>query len=135
MRHLGGDGFEAYSAGSHPAGFVHPIAVECLAHMNVPLGQPRSKSWDEFKEMPMDAVLTLCDSAAAESCPVWPGTPLGAHWSLPDPAYFPGTPQERLEFALRIADRLRTKIQGLVELDWSATPAVLKKNLDFLAEI
>ena len=135
MRHLGGDRFEVHSAGSHPAGFIHPLAVECLTRLSVPMIDLRSKSWDEFLQTPVDAVITLCDSAAAETCPVWPGAPIRAHWSIPDPTYHLGVADERIEFALRIASRLQTKIQGLVDLDWSVNPQEIQKRLEFLGEI
>jgi len=135
LRYVGSERFEACSAGSHPAGFIHPLAEECLRRMNLPIEGQSSKSWDEFARSPIDVVITLCDSAAAETCPVWPGTPLKAHWSLADPAYHLGSDAERVDFAMRIADRLRTKIQGLVELDWSLSRAELKRRLEFLGEI
>lgn len=136
LRHVCGDRFEAYSAGSHPAGFVHPLAVEAMRCMNVGIEDTvRSKSWDEFKDQEVDLVITVCDAAAAAQCPVWPGTPLTAHWSLPDPAYHPGNDEERVEFAMRIAKRLRLKIEGLVQLDWTVGKAELKQRLDFLGEI
>jgi arsenate reductase len=95
--------FEAYSAGSHPRGEIHPYARELLAKLNHPLGGLRSKSWDEFagKRAPkLDFVFTVCDDAANEVCPVWPGQPMTAHWGLPDPVAMVGTQAEcRLAFA------------------------------------
>jgi len=135
LRHLGGECFEALSAGSHPAGFIHPLAIAAMSRLNIPLANQTSKSWSEFAETRLDAVVTLCDAAAAEACPVWPGGPVIAHWSLPDPAYHLGTEDERLEFALKIAERLRTKIAGLAALDWSSDRAELKQRLEFLGEI
>jgi arsenate reductase len=129
------DRFEALSAGSHPAGFVHPLAIEALRRINVPLGDRRSKSWNEFADEQLDAVITVCDAAAAETCPAWPGGPLKAHWSLPDPAYHQGTVDERIEFAVRIAKRLHAKIEGLISVDWSAPRRDIEKRLAFLAEI
>lgn len=135
LRHLGGERFAAHSAGSKPAGFVHPLAVEAMARMNIPMEGAVSKSWDEFVDQPMDLVVTVCDNAAGEVCPVWPGSPHVVHWSLPDPAYYPGTRAERIEFALRVAQRLTTKIQGMIELDWSMDGAELDRRLVFLGEI
>ncbi|MBI4716758.1 MAG: arsenate reductase ArsC [Planctomycetes bacterium] len=135
LRHDGGEGFEALSAGSRPAGFVHQLALDALEQLDITPGEQRSKSWEEFAHTPMDAVITLCDSAAEESCPVWPGDPLCAHWSLPDPAYFPGSDEERLHFAVRVAERLRTKIAGLIDMDWSAPREELARRLAFLGEI
>lgn len=135
LRHLGGDRFDALSAGSAPAGFVHALAEEVLAAMDIPLVEPRSKSWDEFADVSVDLVITVCDNAAGETCPVWPGDPLRAHWPLPDPAYHLGTPEEQIAFAMHVAGRLLTKIQALVDLDWSAKRDDLADRLRFLGEI
>lgn len=135
LRQLGGDRFEACSAGSKPAGFVHDLAIEAMARMDVPMENAVSKSWDEFTDKPIDLVVTVCDNAAGETCPVWPGAPHVVPWFLPDPAYHPGTADERLEFAMRVAQRLRTKIASLVELDWSMDSAELDRRLKFLGEI
>jgi arsenate reductase len=135
LRQLGGDRFEALSAGSHPAGFVHPLAIDAMSRLNIPLTNQTSKSWTEFVDTRLDLVVTLCDAAAGQPCPVWPGSPLTVHWSLPDPVYHPGTDDERLAFTLLIAERLRTKIAGLVSVDWSRDRAELKRRLEFLGEI
>ena len=135
LRQLGGDHFEALSAGSHPAGFIHPLAIGAMRRLNIPLTNQTSKSWNEFADTRLDAVVTLCDAAATEACPALPGSPLTAHWALPDPVYHPGTDEERLEFTLLIAERLRTKIAGLMGLDWSSDRAELKQRLGFLGEI
>ncbi len=89
LNRLGAGKFKAYSAGSQPKGEVHPFALDLLAKMNHPIAGLRSKSWDEISGLggaPLDFVFTLCDSAATEACPVWPGQPMTAHWGLPDPA-------------------------------------------------
>ena len=136
LSRLGSERFEALSAGSHPAGFVYPLAIEALQRLDMPIDECQtSKSWDEFADAPVDAVITLCDVAAGESCPTWPGSPIKAHWSLPDPGAIFGTDEERTEFTLRVAKRLRTKIEGLVELDWSLPAGELTKRLQFLGEI
>jgi arsenate reductase len=135
LRHFGGDRFEAYSAGSHPAGFVHALATEALMRMNVPIDTFISKSWDEYAHKKMDAVITLCDAAADEPCPVWPGDPIRAHWSLPDPVAHPGTDRERLDFAITIAGRLETKILAMIGLDWSLPKERLQEQITRLGEI
>lgn len=99
--------FTAYSAGSHPKGEVHPMAIDLLKRANHDVSGLRSKSWDEFAAPgapQMDFVFTVCDSAAAESCPVWPGQPMTAHWGVPDPAAVEGTNTEK---ALAFADTYR----------------------------
>lgn len=135
LRHLAGDRFEALSAGSHPAGFIHQITVETMQRMEVSLEGQASKSWDEYAQTPVDAVITLCDDAAREECPVSHGDAIRVHWSMPDPVSHFGSDEERLEFSLRVAERLRTKIEGLVDSDWSVSRAELTKRLEFLGEI
>ncbi len=97
--------FTAYSAGSHPAGFVRPEALKQLELAHVPAQGLRSKNWDEFAKQgapKMDFAFTVCDAAARELCPVWPGQPMTAHWGVPDPAAVVGT-QEEIERAFRDA--------------------------------
>jgi arsenate reductase len=90
--------FMGFSAGSHPKGTVHPIALELLERMNLPTGNLRSKSWDEFAvpgAPKLDFVFTVCDKAAAEVCPYWPGQPMTAHWGVPDPAAAAGAEADK----------------------------------------
>jgi arsenate reductase len=90
--------FQGFSAGSHPKGEVHPIALELLKHMKLPTEGLRSKSWDELATpgaAPLDFVFTVCDNAAGEVCPYWPGQPMTAHWGMPDPAAVEGTDTEK----------------------------------------
>lgn len=89
--------FTAYSAGSHPSGRVHPQALRQLELAHLPTNGLRSKNWDEFAKLGaprMDFVFTVCDNAAQEACPVWPGQPITAHWGVPDPAAAKGTPEQ-----------------------------------------
>jgi arsenate reductase len=89
--------FTAYSAGSHPGGFVRPEALKQLEIAHMPIAELRSKSWDEFAKPDapkMDFVFTVCDNAAKEVCPLWPGQPMTAHWGVPDPAAVTGTPEQ-----------------------------------------
>ncbi len=98
VNRLGGGRFKGFSAGSHPKGQVHPYAAELLASLGFPTAGLGSKSWDVFAEAGsprMDFVFTVCDSAAGEACPVWPGQPVTAHWGLPDPAAAEGTEMEK----------------------------------------
>jgi arsenate reductase len=94
LNHRGGGRFRAYSAGSHPAGRVNPFAIELLKSAHIPTEGLRSKSWDEFAvpgAPPLDFVFTVCDNAAGEACPLWPGQPMTAHWGVPDPAAVEGS--------------------------------------------
>ena len=135
LRHLGADRFEALSAGSDPAGFVHGLALDAIKYMNLSVAGLESKSWNQFADVPVDVVITLCDNAAARQCPVWSGSPITVHWPLPDPAYHPAKPKERFEFTLAVANRLREKIGAMVRLDWSADRHELTSRLEHLGEI
>lgn len=98
LNHAARGRFTAYSAGSHPAGSVNPLALDLLRKSRLPTTRARSKSWDEFAQPgapKMDFVFTVCDSAAAEVCPVWPGHPVTAHWGVPDPAAVEGTDAQK----------------------------------------
>lgn len=95
---MGQGRFRAYSAGSHPTGKVNPFAVEKVESVNYPTESLRSKSWDEYAtpDAPkMDFIITVCDNAAGETCPVWPGQPISAHWGFEDPAAVEGTDAEK----------------------------------------
>lgn len=105
MNRLGGGKFRAFSAGSQPRGQVHPIAIDLLRNTGHDVSGLRSKSWEEFARPnapPLDFVFTVCDNAASEVCPVWPGRPMTAHWGVPDPSLAQG-----LEARLAFADALR----------------------------
>ena len=107
LNRLGQGRFHAFSAGSHPKGQVHTYAMDLLKRLNFGTNDLRSKSWDEFAEPgapSLDFVFTLCDEAAAEECPAWPGQPMTAHWGLPDPATAEGNEAEK---RLAFADALR----------------------------
>ena len=98
LRHWGRGRFRAFSAGSQPRGKVNPFALEQLKAVHLPVDGLRSKSWTEFSQFgapQMDFVVTVCDQAAAEVCPIWPGQPMTAHWGIPDPAAVQGTPEEK----------------------------------------
>src|SRR5438876_2166101 len=105
LNQKGKPSFTAFSAGSHPAGRVNPYALKQLESARLPTSGLRSKSWDEFAKPGaphLDFVFTVCDNAASEVCPVWPGQPMTAHWGIPDPAAVDGTP-EQIERAFRDA--------------------------------
>ena len=105
LNKVGAGKFRAHSAGSHPKGAVHPLALKQLGKAGLPTEGYRSKDWNEFSQPGaprLDFVFTVCDNAAAEVCPVWPGQPLTAHWGVPDPAAVQGT-EERMERAFHDA--------------------------------
>jgi arsenate reductase len=116
---LGKGRFSAYSAGSQPKGSVHPLALQTLTNARVPTDGFRSKSWDEFARPgapQMDFVFTVCDQAAGEACPFWPGQPMTAHWGLPDPAAVQGSDEVRARAFLNTLVTLRRRIELLVAL-------------------
>ncbi len=119
LAHLGTGRFRAFSAGSRPAGAPHPLALETLRRHGLPTADLRSKSWDEFAREGapvMDLVVTVCDSAASEPCPIWPGGPPKLHWGFPDPASAPGTEAERKAAFARVFAGLRDRIQAFLAL-------------------
>lgn len=116
---LAGDRFRAYSAGSTPKGEVHPLALATLASYSLPVDGYRSKSWDEFAapDAPrMDFIITVCDNAAGEVCPFWPGHPLTAHWGVPDPASHAGDEAERAKAFHDAARMLKRRIELFLSL-------------------
>jgi len=109
--------FVAYSAGSHPAGKVNPFAVELLGKHGMAVEGLRSKNWDEFArpDAPqMDLVLTVCDNAAGEVCPVWPGKPISAHWGVPDPAAVSGSDDDKRKAFAAAFSALKARIDRLL---------------------
>lgn len=113
----GGDRFRAFSAGSFPKGEVHPMALELLKGLGYPVDGLRSKSWDEFAqaEAPeIDFIFTVCDNAAGETCPIWPGHPMTAHWGVEDPAAVEGEGQR--EAFLRAYHRLQRRVSLFLAL-------------------
>ncbi len=131
--------FRAFSAGSHPRGEIHPNTIALLKGLGYDVAQFRSKSWDEFAglEAPqMDFVFTVCDSAAGEPCPIWPGHPTTAHWGVPDPAEATGTPAE-IQLAFDDAYRmLATRIGIFINLPLAKLDAIsLQKHLHDIGKI
>lgn len=116
---LGGHRFRAYSAGSHPKGEVHPMALEVLERLGMAQGDFRSKRWDEFAaaDAPvMNFVFTVCDNAAGEVCPVWPGQPMTAHWGVYDPAGVEGSPDRQRQAFNDVAQILKRRIELMLAL-------------------
>jgi arsenate reductase (thioredoxin) len=131
---IGGGKFKGYSAGSQPKGAVHPLALETLRQHHLPAEGFRSKSWEEFArpQAPrMDFVITVCDQAAAETCPVWPGQPMSAHWGIPDPAAVTGTDEEKRRAFRDAFLVLRRRIELLAALPLDKLRGLaLKERLD-----
>jgi arsenate reductase (thioredoxin) len=116
---IGRGKFKGYSAGSHPKGAVHPFALETLTLNHLPTDGLRSKSWEEFARpgaTRMDFVFTVCDQAAAEACPVWPGQPMTAHWGIPDPAAVQGAETEQRRAFRDAFLQLRRRIELFASL-------------------
>jgi arsenate reductase (thioredoxin) len=119
LNSVGEGRFSAYSAGSNPSGQVNPFALELLQRNRVPTAGLRSKSWDEFARPgapKMDFVFTVCDNAAAEPCPVWPGQPITAHWGVADPAAVAGSDDEKRRAFLAAFSQLSTRIRLFLAL-------------------
>lgn len=134
MNHWGEGRLHAYSAGSHPAGSVNPLAVQLLSQLGLPSTGLRSKSWDEFAAPGapvLDFVITVCDNAAGEVCPLWPGQPITAHWGVADPAAVQGSEAERM-LAFREALRvLENRIKAFAALRPEALDRMsLQRRLD-----
>ncbi len=119
LNHLGRGRFIGYSAGSHPTGLVNPHAVQALERHGVPTKELTSKSWNEFGRTDatqMDIIITVCDNARGEVCPIWPGQPVSAHWGLSDPAEFKGDDAETQVVFDTTLNQLEQLIGGLLEL-------------------
>ncbi len=119
MNDLGRGRFRAYSAGSQPKGVVNPFALQTLASWRIPTEGFRSKSWDEFAQPgapELDFVFTVCDNAAGEVCPFWPGQPMTAHWGVLDPAAVEGTDEEKSKAFLSAAVTLKRRIELMLAL-------------------
>lgn len=119
MNHLGRGRFKAHSAGSQPSGVVNPLALQTLEKLRLPTDGFRSKGWEEFARLGaphLDFVFTVCDTAAGEVCPVWPGQPMTAHWGVPDPAAFEGTAEERAREFMNVAITLKRRMELMLAL-------------------
>jgi protein-tyrosine-phosphatase len=125
--------FRAYSAGSHPKGEVHPLALATLERLGMPGAGYRSKSWDEFtlpNAPQLDFIFTVCDNAAGEVCPIWPGKPMSAHWGVPDPAAAEGSDEEKRKAFQDAARVLKRRIELFLSLPMDRLDAMsLHKEL------
>ena len=116
---LGAGRFKAFSAGSHPTGKVNQFAIEQVQALGYPLEGLRSKSWDEFAQPDspqMDFIVTVCDKAAGEMCPLWPGQPVAAHWGFPDPAAVEGSDEEKRAAFAQTLRQIRNRVQLFLSL-------------------
>jgi arsenate reductase len=133
LNSAGNGRFRAYSAGSHPGGKVNPFALELLAKHRIPADGARSKSWEEFAALgapALDFVFTVCDNAAGEVCPIWPGQPMTAHWGVADPAAVTGSDEEKRRAFQRAFAELSARINLLLALPIEKLDRlVLKKKL------
>ena len=116
LRRLGGERFQVFSAGAFPAGKVNPFAIQVLKDFyNIDASDARSKSWEEFNDVEFDFVVTVCDNAR-ESCPVWPGQPIVAHWTSPDPAAVEGSDEEKYRTFKEVAFQINRRLQLFTSL-------------------
>ncbi len=141
MNRVGGGRFKAYSAGSHPSGDVNSHALALLKRLNHPTGSLRSKPWDEFSRQTnpdapeLDFVFTVCDNAAGEVCPIWPGQPMTAHWGQPDPALFEGGEAETAVVFADAYRMLNNRISLFVNLPLKSLDRLsLQKRLNQIGE-
>lgn len=139
LNHLGKGRFRAFSAGSHPAGKVNPFAVELLQKSKLPVVDLRSKSWDEFAvpgAAQFDFVFTVCDNAAGEACPAWPGQPMTAHWGIEDPAAAEGGDEDKREAFSRAFAQLNRRLSIFISLPMEKLDMLtLKRNLDDIGRL
>jgi arsenate reductase len=139
LNHAGRGRFRAFSAGSHPTGQVNPLAIERVRHAHLPIDGLRSKSWDEFAAPgapSLDFVFTVCDNAAGEACPIWPGQPVTAHWGVEDPALVQGTDEEKRRAFAATYSRLHRRISLFLSLPFEKLDSMtLKKHLDDIGRL
>jgi protein-tyrosine-phosphatase len=110
IRRIGRERFESYSAGANPSGKINPIVLRVLKeNYKIDASDARSKSWREYKDVHFDFVITVCDNAK-ESCPIWPGQPIIAHWLSPDPAHFEGTEEEKYKMTCQVAMQIQRRL-------------------------
>src|SRR6516162_7472170 len=139
LEHWGKERFKGYSAGSFPKGAVHPLALDLLEKAHLDTSGLRSKSWDEFAKPAapvMDFVFTVCDQAAGEVCPVWPGNPVTAHWGVPDPAAVEGPEAEKIRAFRYAYQALETRIKLFTSLRLEALDRMaIKRQVDEIGHL
>jgi protein-tyrosine-phosphatase len=138
LNHWGRGRYRAFSAGSHPKGRVHPITIDLLQRLKLPTGELHSKDWEEFARPGapvMDFVFTVCDLAAGEVCPVWPGHPISAHWGFPDPAAFDGAEAEQRVVFGDVFRQIENRIKIFVALPIERLSRLaIKEEVDRIGE-
>jgi arsenate reductase len=136
LAHLGKGHFHSFSAGSAPTGKVHPMSLQALRRHGLAAMGFESKAWDHFRDVDLDIVVTVCDNAAGETCPIFPGDPVKGHWSTPDPAHFQGTPKEvEAEFD-RVFGILERRVKAMVELPLETLDReTLRRRLNEIGEL
>jgi arsenate reductase len=139
LNQIGRGRFKAYSAGSHPSGRVNPFALELLERNRLPTEGLRSKGWEAFERPdapPLDFVFTVCDQAAGEMCPIWPGQPMGAHWGIEDPAAVEGSDDEKRKAFFRAYNQLQNRLSIFVSLPLEKLDRLaLKEKLDEIGRL
>ncbi len=138
MTSLGDGRFKAFSAGSHPNGTVNPFALSTLKQLRIPVDGFRSKAWDEFAQPGapvLDFVFTVCDKAAGEVCPVWPGQPMTAHWGVPDPAAVEGSDEQKAKAFKDAAVILKRRIELMLALPLKSLVGLsLQREIDHIGK-
>jgi arsenate reductase len=138
LNKLGNGRFRGFSAGSHPSGRINPLALDLLKRLDFPTAGLRSKSWDEFagtNGIHFDLVITVCDNAAGEACPVWPGHPVKAHWGIPDPAAVEGTEREKKLAFSRAFQSMDRRIKLLLSLPMAGIDQIcIKERMDEIGQ-
>jgi arsenate reductase (thioredoxin) len=139
LDHLGNGRFRAFSAGSHPGGKVNPFAIDLLAAQGLAVADLRSKSWDEFAAPgapPIDFVFTVCDNAAGEVCPVWPGQPMTAHWGIEDPAAVEGSDDTKRKAFFKAYSEMNRRISLFTSLPLARLDRMaIKRELDEIGRL
>lgn len=139
LNHAGKGRFRAFSAGSHPGGRVNPFAIELLAKQGLAVSDLRSKSWDEFAAPgapPIDFVFTVCDNAAGEVCPIWPGQPMTAHWGIEDPAAVQGSDEDKRRAFTKAYAEMNRRISLFTSLPLAKLDALaIKRELDRIGRL